>query len=113
MTFGLIFAAAFLAFLLLLLKWGRSRNPILNSLKGLVTGVPLCVCVNCTMPIAFDVIVVATLIAIGMPVGLAMTLLFSLDIFNIYPAMVIGQYISRKLSLFLLVSVGSGASDRD
>ncbi len=56
------------------------------------------------VPIAFDIIVVTTLIAVGLPTGLAMTLLFSLSIFSIYPALIIAQKISVKLSIVLFVS---------
>ena len=57
------------------------------------------------VPIAFDIIISATLLASGMPVGLVMVMLFSLGIFSIYPAMVIAKYISLKLSLALCATV--------
>jgi len=57
------------------------------------------------VPIAFDVIATNALIAAGLPMGLAATLLFSLGIFSIYPALIIARYISVKLSGLLFVSV--------
>lgn len=56
------------------------------------------------VPIAFDIIVVATLLASGLPVAFAMTLLFSLGIFSIYPALVIARHISVSLSISLFIS---------
>lgn len=53
MTFGLFFAAAFLSLFKQLPKRPASTNRFLNALKGLITGVPLGVCVNCTTPIAY------------------------------------------------------------
>lgn len=56
------------------------------------------------VPIAFDIIVVTTLLASGLPVAFAMTLLFSLGIFSIYPALVIARNISAPLSFALFIS---------
>ena len=56
------------------------------------------------VPIAFDVIIVATLLASGAPIALCMTLLFALGIFSIYPALVIGRNISFKLSASVFTS---------
>ncbi|OUS32412.1 hypothetical protein A9Q99_01085 [Gammaproteobacteria bacterium 45_16_T64] len=57
------------------------------------------------VPIAFDIIIVTTLLAIGFPVGLSMALLFSLGIFSIYPAMVIARQVSPRLSANVFVVV--------
>jgi uncharacterized membrane protein YraQ (UPF0718 family) len=51
MTFGLLFAAAFLA-LLSYFPRHSFNNRFLNALKGALTGAPLGVCVNCATPIA-------------------------------------------------------------
>ena len=51
MTFGVLFAAAFFV-ILAYLPHHEFRGRTLNTLKGVVTGVPLGVCVNCTTPIA-------------------------------------------------------------
>ena len=50
------------------------------------------------VPIAFDIVVVGILIASGLPIAYCMVLLFALGIYSIYPALVIGRYISWKLS---------------
>jgi len=57
------------------------------------------------VPIAFDIIIVTTLLAAGFPVGLSMALLFSLGIFSIYPAMVIARNVSAKLSFAMFAGV--------
>ena len=57
------------------------------------------------VPIAFDVIAVSALLATGVSPGIAMTLLFSLGIFSIYPAMIIANVISFRLSLGLIAAV--------
>ncbi len=51
MTFGILFAAAFLTLLGYVRKHGF-RNGFSNSAMGLVIGAPLGVCVNCAAPIA-------------------------------------------------------------
>ncbi len=57
------------------------------------------------VPIAFDVLIVNILISSGLNIGLASTLLFSLGIFSIYPALIIGRSVSIKLSLLFFVAV--------
>ena len=57
------------------------------------------------VPIAFDVLIVNVLINSGLHIGLAATLLFSLGIFSVYPALIIGRSVSVKLSLLMAVSV--------
>ena len=47
---GLLFAGAFLT-LLTFIPRGSSRNPLFNTLKGMLTGAPLGLCVNCATPI--------------------------------------------------------------
>ena len=51
MTFGLLFAAAFMS-LLSQLKKKASTNVFKNALMGISIGAPLGVCVNCAAPIA-------------------------------------------------------------
>jgi uncharacterized membrane protein YraQ (UPF0718 family) len=51
MTFGILFAAAFLT-LGGYLRQKSFQNPVLNALAGMVVGAPLGVCVNCAAPIA-------------------------------------------------------------
>jgi uncharacterized membrane protein YraQ (UPF0718 family) len=57
------------------------------------------------VPIAFDVILTSALVSIGLPPGLAMTLFFSLSIFSIFPALIIGKDVSWGLSALLAVMV--------
>ncbi len=57
------------------------------------------------VPIAFDVIAVSALLATGISPGIAMTLLFSLGVFSIYPAMIIANIVSFRLSLGLISAV--------
>ncbi|RMD65044.1 MAG: hypothetical protein D6826_00995, partial [Alphaproteobacteria bacterium] len=64
------------------------------------------------VPIAFDVIVVAVLLAAGMPVKYAMVLLFTLGIFSIYSFQIIWKYISKRVAVALytvIVVLGMGA----
>ncbi|MFT6073187.1 MAG: uncharacterized membrane protein YraQ (UPF0718 family) [Yoonia sp.] len=53
------------------------------------------------VPIAFDVMIVAILFAAGMPAHYAMTLLFTLGIFSIYPFFIIWKDISRSVAIAL------------
>lgn len=57
------------------------------------------------VPMAFNVIVVMTLLSKGMDPGIGAVLLFSLSVYSIYPATVIAKYISPKLSLALATTV--------
>ncbi len=57
------------------------------------------------VPIAFDIIVVAILMAAGLPIHYVMVLLFTLGIFSIYSASVVWNYISRKAAVALFVMV--------
>lgn len=57
------------------------------------------------VPIAFDVIAVSAILATGISPGIAMTMLFALGAFSIYPAMIIAKTISIRLSLGLITAV--------
>lgn len=57
------------------------------------------------VPIAFDVIAVSALLATGISPGIAMTVLFALGIFSIYPAMIIAKIVSLRLSVGLIGAV--------
>jgi uncharacterized membrane protein YraQ (UPF0718 family) len=57
------------------------------------------------VPITFDVIIVSVLMATGMPVMYAMTLLFTLGIYSVYSHMIITTTISRKVGLTLWVVI--------
>ena len=60
MTFGLLFAAAFITFLRLLPPSSPSRFRSLNALKGMFIGIPLGVCANCSTPIAYGMVKAGT-----------------------------------------------------
>ncbi|MEC9375590.1 MAG: FG-GAP-like repeat-containing protein [Pseudomonadota bacterium] len=65
------------------------------------------------VPIVFDVVVTAVLMAAGMPVKYAMILLFTLGIFSIYSYFIVQQAISRKVGLVIyaviaVMGVGTG-----
>ncbi len=57
------------------------------------------------VPITFDVIVTAVLMAAGMPVKYAMVLLFTLGTFSCYSYLIVAQAISRKVGLWLFFMV--------
>ena len=59
------------------------------------------------VPITFDVIVTAVLMAAGMPVKYAMILLFTLGIFSIYSYLIVQQAISRKVALTLYLVIAA------
>ncbi|MFT7220008.1 MAG: uncharacterized membrane protein YraQ (UPF0718 family), partial [Candidatus Azotimanducaceae bacterium] len=90
----------------------------LEALSGLAPGfwTYLAVAVVGTLlpvPIAFDVVLTAGLMAAGFPAGLAMTLFCALSIFSVFPALIIARDVSARLSLGLsfavvLFSMGTG-----
>jgi len=54
-------------------------------------------------PIAFDVIVTMALLQTGLPVSYAMTLLFTMGIFSIYPFFVIWRDVSKQLAVSIVL----------
>ena len=63
------------------------------------------------VPIAFDVILTAVLLALGLPARYAMVLLFTLGIYSIYSAFIVEQMASWRLAAALFVAlVGVGAA---
>ena len=59
------------------------------------------------VPITFDVIVTAVLMAAGMPIKYAMILLFTLGIFSIYSYLIVQQAISRKVAITLYLVIAA------
>ena len=57
------------------------------------------------VPIAFDVVVCATLLAAGMPVREVMVLLFTLGIYSVYSFTIIGRAVSWKVSIVMAGAV--------
>ncbi len=79
----------------------------LMILAGL--GIAALIGVFMPVPITFDVIIVSVLMAAGMPVMYAMTLLFTLGIYSVYSHMIVTTTISRRVGWTLwLVIAGVG-----
>ena len=57
------------------------------------------------LPIAFDIMLSQALMMSGLPIGLVMTLLFTLGTFSIYSALIIAQTFSIKLAVQLYLIV--------
>ncbi|WP_233341662.1 FG-GAP-like repeat-containing protein [Robiginitomaculum antarcticum] len=57
------------------------------------------------VPIAFDVVICAALLAAGVPPGYVMTLLFTLGVFSIYSAFIVSTTISIKAALYVSIVV--------
>ena len=57
------------------------------------------------VPIAFDVVICATLLAAGMPVREVMALLFTLGIYSVYSFAIIGRAVSWKVSIVLATAI--------
>ncbi|MEL7186378.1 MAG: permease [Pseudomonadota bacterium] len=55
------------------------------------------------VPVAFDIVVVAILVAAGAPVIYSMTLLFTLGIFSIYPFFIVWRTISPRVAVVTTV----------
>ena len=78
MTFGILFATAFLGLLSFLRFPQVSRtNHFLSALKGSLLGVPLGVCANCSTPVAFG------MYRSGLPIASAVSMLSSSPTLNI------------------------------
>lgn len=77
---------------------------VLSILLGLA--VAALIGVFMPVPITFDVIIVSVLMATGMPVMYAMTLLFTLGIYSVYSHMIVTTTISHKvgITLWLLIA---------
>jgi len=53
------------------------------------------------VPVAFDLVLVAVLLAAGAPMIYSMTLLFTLGIFSVYPFFIVWSSISRRVAITL------------
>ena len=61
------------------------------------------------VPIAFDVVIVSALLAVGMPVKYSMVLLFTLGIFSVYPFLIVWRAMSPRIAITLsatLLAIG-------
>ncbi|MCG8667865.1 MAG: FG-GAP-like repeat-containing protein [Pseudomonadales bacterium] len=113
MTFGLIFAAAFITFLRLLPSFADSRFKFINALKGMVIGIPLGVCANCSTPIAHGMVragtkletALATLMSSPTLNIIVLTMTFSLLPFHVALAKVFGVVFMVLIVLPLLIKL--------
>ncbi|VAW70208.1 hypothetical protein MNBD_GAMMA09-2024 [hydrothermal vent metagenome] len=112
-TVPLMFLAGFLGSLMItILPWESIANiiPETNMFMTLLsmTLVAL-VGVFLPVPIAFDVIICAVLLATGMPVKYVMVLLFTLGVFSVYSFFVVSQSVSKRaafIMFFILTGMG-------
>ncbi len=113
MTVPLMFLAGFLGALLInILPWESIANiiPETNAFMTFLSmAVVALVGIFLPVPIAFDVIISAVLLATGMPVKYVMVLLFTLGIFSIYSYFVVSRFIStRSATIIFIILAGMG-----
>ena len=106
-TVPLMVLAGFLGSLLIaLLPWDSLADVIPSTSRGMTLlsmGMVALVGIFLPVPIAFDVIVSAVLLAAGMPVKYLMILLFTLGIFSIYSFFIIWKSISKRSAITLFI----------
>lgn len=112
-TVPLMFVAGFLGSLMItILPWESIASiiPETNMFMTLLSMIVVALIgVFLPVPIAFDVIICAVLLATGMPVKYVMVLLFTLGIFSIYSFFVVSQSVSKRaasIMFVILVSLG-------
>ncbi len=112
-TVPLMFLAGFLGSLMItILPWESIANIIPEtSLFMTLLSMTLVALIGVFLPvpIAFDVIICAVLLATGMPVKYVMVLLFTLGIFSVYSFFVVSQSVSRRaafIMFFILAGMG-------
>jgi uncharacterized membrane protein YraQ (UPF0718 family) len=118
MTFGVLFASAFFVILAYLPRH-EFRGQMLNTLKGVVTGIPLGVCVNCTTPIAHGMYkagvrletVLATLVSSPTLNVIVLSMSFSLLPFQYALVKVLGVALFVVLVIPLVSRLGKPAFD--
>lgn len=99
MTFGLLFAAAFITLLHLLPEFPPSRYRALNAIKGMFIGIPLGVCANCSTPIAYG------MVSAGTRLETALGTLFSSPTLNIYVLTMTFSLLPFHMALLKLLGV--------
>ena len=106
-TVPLMILAGFLgAILVTYLPWDSMSGLLPAGNRFLVlAGMSVVALIGITLPvpIAFDVLVTAILLAAGMPVRYAMILLFTLGIYSVYSMAIVWTGISRRLSVVVFV----------
>ena len=108
-TVPLMFLAGFLGSLLVtLLPWDSVAELLPHAsgwkMVGYLAAISL-VGVFLPVPIAFDVILVAILLAAGLPIGYAMALLFTLGIFSVYSFFIVWREISKPMAVGISVVI--------
>ena len=116
-TLPLMALAGILGSIVVTLMPLEALSTLLPSTPKVLVLVTMCITaligVFLPVPIAFDVVVTAVLMAAGMPVKYAMILLFTLGIYSVYSYLIVQQAISRKVGLTVyaviaLMGVGTG-----
>jgi len=112
-TVPLMFLAGFLGSLMItILPWESIANIIPESsllMTLLSMAVVALIGLFLPVPIAFDVIICAVLLATGMPVKYVMVLLFTLGIFSVYSFFIVSQSVSKRAaSIMFIVLAGMG-----
>jgi len=110
-TLPLMILAGFLGSLVVILVPLDTVTELLpnSSILMKLLGVSLVAAIGVFLPvpITFDIIIVAVLMAAGMPVMYGMTLLFTLGIYSVYSHMIVTKAISKKVAftLYLVIAV--------
>lgn len=107
-TLPLMLFAGFLGAIIITILPLESLITVLpsNRLMNMLISIALLAALGLFLPVpmAFDVIVVAILLNMGLPMAYAMVLLFTLGIFSIYPFMIIWRS-SKKASISLSTGI--------
>lgn len=99
MTFGLCFAAAFILLLKNLPRLTPSPHHWLNALKGMIIGIPLGVCANCSTPIADG------MVKAGTRIETALATLISSPTLNIFVLTMTFTLLPLHLAVIKLLAV--------
>lgn len=99
MTFGLCFAAAFILLLKHLPRFSPSPHHWLNALRGMIIGIPLGVCANCSTPIADG------MVKAGSRIETALATLISSPTLNIFVLTMTFTLLPLHLAVIKLLAV--------
>ncbi len=106
-TVPLMLLAGFLgALMITILPWESIANiiPETSKLMTLLSmSVVALIGLFLPVPIAFDIIVCAVLLATGMPVKYVMVLLFTLGIFSVYSFFIVSQSVSKRTAVIMFI----------
>ncbi len=103
----MLLAGALGSLVITLFPWEDLVNSLPETGKRWMVGLLLAALLGTFLPvpIAFDVVVCAVLLAAGLKESYVATLLVTLGLFSVYPALQISQSISRKLAVTLFAMV--------